>query len=252
MPDGGKLQIQVSKLLYEAEQRPPVPDMPLGYWIRMKVSDTGDGIQPDTLPYIFDPFYSTKERGKGTGLGLAQVYGIVKQHQGFIDVTSQMGQGAAFTIYLPALLTPDVKRPPSRIETTIRGHGETILVVEDDPSAREAMSDILEMLNYQVLTATNGKEALTLFDTHPSTISLVLSDMVMPSMDGRNLLKNLKRKQSNVKMIMMTGYPFTEKDKDLLRQGITTWLPKPFEIEQVAKAIQMTLDTEGREPLELA
>ena len=252
MPEGGKLQIQVALLLYEAHQRPPVPDMPLGYWIRMKVSDTGDGIRPDTIPYIFDPFYSTKARGKGTGLGLAQVYGIIKQHQGFIDVSSQLGQGTAFTIYLPALLASDVKRPPSRIETNIRGHGETILVVEDDPSAREAMSDILEMLNYQVLTATNGKEALTLFDTHTSTIALVLTDMVMPSMDGRNLLKNLKRKQSDVKMIMMTGYPFTEKDKDLLRQGITTWLPKPFEIEQVAKAIQMTLDTEGREPLELA
>ncbi|MCX6043560.1 MAG: PAS domain S-box protein, partial [Chloroflexi bacterium] len=185
MPNGGTLSIQVSTLNYEANQRPPMPDLTPGQWIRIVISDTGEGIRPDDLSHIFEPFFSTKARDKGTGLGLAQVYGIIKQHDGFIDIASQLGQGASFTLYLPALLTPGANLLPLQAETTVLGQGEIILVVEDDPSMREVMSDILHMLNYQVLMANNGQDALKLFEKHMSTIALVLSDLVMPLMDGR-------------------------------------------------------------------
>lgn len=241
MPHGGTLSVQVSTLALAAQQRPPMPEMPPGQWIRIVVSDTGEGIRPEDLSHIFEPFFSTKARDKGTGLGLAQVYGIIKQHNGFIDVASQIAQGTSFTIYLPALLTPDTRFIMAQAETTASGQGETILVVEDDPSMREAMSDILGMLNYQVLMATNGQDALELFVQHMGTISLVLSDLVMPLMDGRNLFRHLKKQQADVKMIIMTGYPYTEKDQDMMRQGVAAWLMKPFEVEQVAKTIQQTL-----------
>jgi len=164
MPSGGELRIELGRLRIVKAKDAPLPGMEEGpeSWVSIKVVDSGEGVSPEALPHIFEPFFTTKAAGGGTGLGLAQVYGIVKQHEGNIDVTSELGRGTAFTIYLPAL---SVSGPCSGAEAAaalVRGKGETLLVVEDNPVTRAALVESLEQLNYRVLEAENGRIALEL------------------------------------------------------------------------------------------
>jgi CheY-like chemotaxis protein len=214
-----------------------------GEWIQINVTDNGKGIPKEEIPNIFEPFFTTKPPGEGTGLGLAQVFGIVTQHEGHIDVLSEVGKGATFRVFLPALpiaslsgIIPEDSRP-------IEGMMETILVVEDDEPMREALVETLELMNYQVLSAGDGLEALQFFDQE-ANIDLVLSDLVMPEMGGVALHAALKERYPDVKMVVMTGYPLEEGGKDLLEQGIVAWLQKPLDGETLGNAIRRILDTE--------
>jgi PAS domain S-box-containing protein len=240
MPEGGTLRLELSHLLLEAGEKPPLPDMCPGDWLVLNVIDTGAGIAPRDLPHIFEPFFTTKAPGRGTGLGLAQVYGIIKQHDGHIDVASQVRQGTRFAIYLPAHAMPESQEVEPVIEAPTRGGGETILVAEDNQMTRKAVRDVLEMLDYHVLEAADGQEALQLFEQHDD-IALVLSDMVMPSVGGSVLYARLKEKKPDIKMVVITGYPFEEHDKALLSQGIVAWVQKPFEVGQISQAIREAL-----------
>ncbi|MBU0494166.1 MAG: GAF domain-containing protein [Chloroflexi bacterium] len=241
MPDGGNLVVTLERHSLPVGDSRLLPDMSPGDWIVLRVSDTGTGIDPEYRPHLFEPFFTTKEVGKGTGLGLAQVYGIIKQHNGFIDVASQWGHGTALDIYLPAVrqLLPYV--PPQAIEP-LAGSGETILLVEDEPVVLEALREMLIQLGYQVLTARNGREALSIHEHQASQIHLVLSDLVMPEMDGVALLRALREHAPQVRMLVTTGYALHKQYDQLADLGIRGWLQKPVDQVKLAQALRRTLD----------
>jgi two-component system cell cycle sensor histidine kinase/response regulator CckA len=245
MPGGGKLRFELSQMRAEPGQSLPFSDMAAGEWLVAKVVDTGTGISPDFLPHIFEPFFTTKPQGEGTGLGLSQVFGIVKQHGGFIDVGSRMGEGTTFTIYLPALTRQEAIVAEAQVTGAPRGNGETILVVEDNASTRAAVSEILESLNYHTLQAADGEEALAVFEQHADRIDLVVSDLVMPEMGGQALYGALRRRRPDLKLILMTGYPLGGSTRELLDDQEVSWLQKPLTTLGLAEAVHRTLTGKG-------
>ena len=242
MPDGGDLRLLLQRLVLKADEKPPLPDMVPGEWIAFTLTDTGAGIRPQDLPRIFDPFFTTKPPGQGTGLGLSQVYGIVKQHDGSITVRSEVGKGTTFTIYLPALGEAEERVAVSEGETLVKGQGEVILVVEDKQEVRQALTELLVLLDYRVVAAADGHQALDLYAAHENEIALVLSDMVMPDMGGAELYARLKASYPALKMVITTGYPLYEVGKELLQQGVVVGIQKPFVIGQIARVVREALD----------
>jgi two-component system cell cycle sensor histidine kinase/response regulator CckA len=240
MPQGGALHIKLERTKIECDEVPPLPEMAAGEWIQLTVSDTGTGIAPDVLPHIFEPFFTTKGPSIGTGLGLAQVHGIVGQHEGHIDVESHVGEGTTFTIYLPVLAVQLIE--PSMPEPTMtpQGQGETVLVVEDEASLRKTLVETLEQLNYRVLEAANGRDGLEILDQHE--VALVLSDVVMPEMGGIALFRTMKREGVAVPMVLLTGHPMEKELQDLQTEGLSAWLIKPSSLEQLAKVIAQILN----------
>ncbi|MBN1815314.1 MAG: PAS domain S-box protein [Anaerolineae bacterium] len=250
MPQGGNLHIILERIRLEEGERPPIPEMETGEWVCVQVIDTGSGIPDDILPHIFNPFFTTKEPGKGTGLGLAQVYGIVRQHEGYINVRTQAEKGTTFILYLPALSAAgEPETPTAEKEQLPQGKGQTILVVEDEATTRAAVVGSLELLGYQALEAANGKEALLIFEQHADQadqldrIALILSDVVMPEMGGQALFHALKQQEPNVKVLLLTGHPLEEQVLETLRvQGLGGWLPKPPSLEQLAEVVAQVLE----------
>jgi two-component system cell cycle sensor histidine kinase/response regulator CckA len=240
MPEGGELRVRVSRLTLRPGDRPPFPGMTAGEWIVLSVLDTGVGIPPEVMPHLFEPFFTTKEPGIGTGLGLAQVYGIVKQHDGYIDVASQVGVGTTFLVYLHALEVPEVPVPTALVEPP-RGQGQTILLVEDEPTVRQASEAMLERLGYQVLVAADGQQAQVLHTEHPGEIALVLSDLVMPKMGGLELYRLLRERDPAIRMVVVTGYPLGQEIATLLAQGILGWIQKPFLLNELAQVVHRAL-----------
>ena len=237
MPDGGVLKFEIDKLVVRPGDLPPIADLGPGDWIRITVRDTGRGIPADVIPHIFEPFFTTKPVGQGTGLGLAQVYGIIKQHDGFIDVTSQPGKGAAFNIFLPALSTGHKTEIEEEIQPMIDGQGDAVLVVEDDRSTLQALKVLLEAHNYVVYTASNGDDAVKLFEESREPISLVVSDVVMPRMGGIALYRSLQERSPGLKMLFVTGHPLEEESQAMLEGGSVHWLQKPFSMQEFRKAV---------------
>ncbi|MFN2285888.1 MAG: response regulator, partial [Anaerolineae bacterium] len=179
--------------------------------------------------------------GKGSGLGLAQVYGIVVSHDGWIDVKSQVGVGTTFSIYLPALGVPEVAASPSLPEALPMGHGETILVVEDNPITRVAIVSALEMLQYHALEAANGKDALEIFAQHSTEIALVLSDLVMPEMGGKALAAALQERAPHMHMVVMSGHPLGMEMDGLRDSGVVACVQKPPGLQELAEALAEAL-----------
>lgn len=241
MPEGGELRLGLRKFSVGENDRPPLPTMQLGEWIAIIVSDTGVGIKPEHLPHIFEPFFTTKETG--TGLGLAQVYGIVAQHGGCVDVQSEVGKGSTFTVYLPA--TPVKMEAPVTEEVLDipTGDGELILVAEDEDGVRLVIHRMLERLNYRVLTARDGTEALRLYERHGNEVALVLTDLVMPELGGDRLIGELKRRNPNVKIVVMSGYLLGEEQKFIQAPNIYGWLQKPPRFQILAKVIREALES---------
>ncbi len=240
MPDGGELRIGLEQIQVESRRAAMLPGMKAGDWVQVTVSDTGTGIPPEVLPHLFEPFFTTKALGQGTGLGLAQVHGIVGSHDGHIDVKTKVDAGTTFTIYLPALPSHTLDAVSLETESFIQAQGETILVVEDNADTRKALADSLELLNYQVLVAANGYEALALLEQPGEHVSLVLSDLVMPDMGGIALLHALRERELEVPVVILTGHPMEKELEDLQAQGITPlvdWLFKPLNLEQLARVI---------------
>ena len=239
MPAGGELRIELGRLRIEGPQEAPLPGMETGHetWVSVAVVDTGEGVAPDTLPHIFEPFFTTKSAGMGTGLGLAQVYGIVKQHDGHIDVSSELGAGTTFTIYLPALSVSGPLAGAAAAQALVRGQGETVLVVEDNPITRQAFVESLEGLNYQVLEAENGRTALDLYQQYRSRIALVLSDLVMPGMGGKALVQALRQHDPSLPVIVLSGHPKGDSAEELEEAGVADWLQKPVDLDRLAKVV---------------
>ncbi len=239
MPEGGELRIRLSSYRRPAEAPPPLPGMEEGPWVLLEVEDTGTGIPEEVLPHIFEPFFTTKPAGEGTGLGLAQVYGLVKQHGGYIDVESRVGEGTCFRIYLP-LLEAGAPARSEEPEPVPRGKGEVILVVEDEASVRTTLVRMLQELGYRPLAAPQGPMGLALFQTHREEIALVIADVVMPEMGGVELLHTLRSLGARVPVLLISGYPASV-DPDWLRQVNARLLPKPFGIEQLARQVDAAL-----------
>lgn len=241
LPDGGELWFELSQLRVELDGHPPYRDMSPGIWVRVRVGDSGMGISPEALPHIFEPFFTTKPTGEGTGLGLSQVYGLVKKHNGYIDVESALGEGTMFTIYLPGLGTPAKSFQMPDVEERVKGHGEVILLVEDDSAVRDALSEALASLNYSVVVASNGLEAQELVDQKSKKVDLVISDMVMPDLGGPALFRVLREKMPDLKMVMITGYPLGEGTRELLDRRQVSWIQKPVDANTLAQTVHMLL-----------
>lgn len=236
MPDGGTLTFKLDEITVDAAN-PPYPGMKDGDYITLRIIDTGVGISPDNLPHIFEPFFTTKPQGKGTGLGLAQAYGIVKQHGGYIDVSSVPGRGTEFVIYLPTVMLPPTATPINLKALSELGSGEHILVVEDDDATRLALCEILESFGYRVSSASDGVEAWKLIRRENGKLDLVVSDLVMPNMGGRELYDQVSETFPDLKMVLITGYPLGTHTRELLDRQRVTWLQKPLSSEIVSKTV---------------
>jgi PAS domain S-box-containing protein len=241
MPQGGQLRISLQRLRVVQEKSAPLPGMAAGEWVRLTVSDSGTGIPPDVLPHIFEPFFTTKAPGKGSGLGLAQVYGIVKQHEGELDVRSKEGQGTTFLLYLPALEKAEFEAAFAVVGEPVRGQGQCVLVVEDNAETRHALVDSLELLGYRALTAASGRQALETLERRGDEIDLVLSDVVMPEMGGVPMLHAMRERGWSVPVVMLTGHSLQDQLEGLRAQGMIDWLPKPPSLEQLARVIARAL-----------
>ncbi len=245
MPEGGELRIRLSRIQVPPKGPRPLPDLPPGPWILWEVEDTGTGIPPEILPRIFEPFFTTKPPGEGTGLGLAQVYGLVKQHGGYIDVESRVGEGTRFLIYLPPLEVPGEEQPEDRAELP-RGARETILVVEDEPAVQQVLRNLLERLGYRVILASDGEEALEIFRKKGKEIALVIADVVMPRMRGGALVQALRKEDPQVRVLLISGYPLGEVQQKLFEgQGIP-WLQKPFGMRELAEKVAEILQSPSK------
>ncbi len=252
MPTGGEMRVGLSRISIDPDERrsirssssPIVPEIEPGEWIVWTVSDTGEGIAPDVMEKIFEPFFTTKEAIGGTGLGLSQVYGIVKQHGGYIDAHSEVGKGTDFSVFLKPV--KEEAAPVERADTGIPGGGgETILVVEDQEHVLEVTRDMLERLNYRVITASDGREALEVFDRNADEVALVLTDVVMPKMGGVELVAALKGRDQEVPIVMMTGYQASAPEALLPSGEITAFMEKPLRLHNVAQVLRKALEEDG-------
>lgn len=242
MPNGGALTFVLSNgeppagLVAGSETE--FPD-----WLSLQVSDTGIGVRSEDLPHIFEPFFTTKASKKGTGLGLAQVYGIVKQHEGHIAVESEPGKGTTFNLYFPTTAEKPVSAT-SQVGSEVKIGGKIkILLVEDDPLTRKSTEALLKLLGCKVITADNGLEALSLYLAQAETIDLVVSDIVMPEMSGIELYRELQKVAPNLKFLVITGYPLNQEARQLLEQGLIDWIQKPYLAEEMAGKIGEMLGT---------
>ena len=243
MPKGGQLVIETSAVEFDESVRAQSPQARPGSFVCLSVSDTGCGIPPEILPQIFEPFFTTKEVGKGTGLGLATVFGIVQQHQGWINVYSEAGRGTTFRIYLPRLAGMSGQKPEPSELAAVRGGNETILLVEDEPFLRESAGKVLSQLGYRVLEAANGNEALEIWKQQRDEIQLLLTDLVMPGgMTGMDLGERLLKEKPELKVIYASGYSAEIAGKDFpLEEGVN-FLTKPFSSRQLAQTVRNSLD----------
>lgn len=243
MPRGGEIQIRLGhRQISESQTRDSAEARP-GNFVVLSHSDTGGGIPPENLPRIFEPFFTTKELGKGSGLGLATVYGIVKQHQGWIEIESQMGKGTTFHIFIPATTAPAVDAKQFDTQFRARGGHETILVVEDERDLREMVTLTLNRHGYRVFQAVDGPSALEIWKEYKKEISLVFSDVVMPGgINGRNLAERIRAEKPSQKIIFSTGYGTEVLGKDFALDPELNFLPKPYLPQQLALIIRRCLD----------
>jgi len=241
MPAGGNLHFSLSAIAVQPEQVPVFPEIKPGNWIELTVSDTGIGMSSEVKDRIFEPFFTTKDVDKGTGLGLSQVDGIVKQHDGFIYVESQENKGTTFIIYFPSIVSTFYNFSQEEIQGIPYGNGETILLVEDNFNVLNVTQKMLAHLNYRVLSAINGKQALETYDKFANEIKLVLTDVNMPEMGGIALSKALIRRNPGIKVVVLTGYPLEDNSKELLMKGIVSWMSKPLQLDQLAQVVHQAL-----------
>jgi CheY-like chemotaxis protein len=243
MPKGGRLIIETAAVDFDETASAQSAQARPGAFVCLNVSDNGCGIPPENLARIFEPFFTTKEVGKGTGLGLATLFGIVQQHKGWVNVYSEVGQGTTFRIYLPRLAGSSLqKRDQPASATERRGH-ETILLVEDDNFLRPAVTKTLEQFGYRVFAASNGIEALEVWQQHRDEIRLLLADLVMPGgINGKELGERLLSENPKLKVIYASGYSAEIISKDFPLQEGVNFLTKPFQAQKLAETIRKRLD----------
>jgi PAS domain S-box-containing protein len=243
MPAGGRLVIETSEADFDSSEPSELSQQRAGSFVCLSVSDTGCGIPPANLSRIFEPFFTTKEVGKGTGLGLATVFGILRQHQGWVNVYSEVDIGTTFRVYLPRLGAPVSPKAPVQAPQALPDGSETILLVEDDPDLHHSLQMMLVRLGYRILAASNGVEALEVWREHKNSIQLMITDLVMPGgMSGMELARRARGEDPGLKVICMSGYsPELVASESLPCDGLT-YLTKPFHAQQLASAIRACLE----------
>jgi two-component system cell cycle sensor histidine kinase/response regulator CckA len=251
MPHGGKLTIETTNVIHDEEYAREHVSVKPGLYVLLAVSDTGLGMDKETQSHLFEPFFTTKEKGKGSGLGLSTAYGIVKQSGGNIWPYSAPGKGTTFKIYLPRVEKSTKRyRPKAAAVTMAPGGTETILLVEDEDSVRAMVSKVLRSKGYTVLEASQGQEALQVSEHHEGPIQLMVTDVVMPHMSGRELAEKLASFRPAMGVLYMSGYP----DKAIIHHGIleagTAFLQKPFTLNALEWKVREVLDASRTGPPE--
>jgi CheY-like chemotaxis protein len=238
MPSGGKLVFATSNVTLATPQvESGGVELPPGSYVLLAVTDSGTGMEQELQSHIFEPFFTTKERGKGTGLGLATVYGIVKENQGFIAVDSTPGKGTTFKIYFPASL--DAKDTPKRVQTEPAPRGtETILLVEDEAALREITCEYLRSRGYSVLCANGGLQALEFCRTYASPIDILMTDIIMPGLQGPELVKLALDMRPQMRVIYVSGY--TDRGLDIVTTENAILLHKPYSLADLGHSIRST------------
>jgi CheY-like chemotaxis protein len=245
MPDGGTLSIETKNVEFDEDYVRWHPGARAGAYAMLKVTDTGCGMDQQTISHIFEPFFTTKEAGKGTGLGLATVYGIVKQSGGAIWVYSEVGQGTTFKMYLPLAEESAEPAESGEMRVDVRNGGETILLVEDEAVLRQLIHDMLERYGYAVVEAGSAEEAILLCEQRQGRISLLLTDVTMTGMNGSQLADRLRIPHPEMKVLYMSGYT----DGSIVRHGVlrhgTRLIEKPFKAETLNKKLREILGAEA-------
>lgn len=238
MPNGGSLEISTRRVEIGAGQRHGPPYLLPGAYALVRVRDTGIGMDEQTQARLFEPFFTTKDVGKGTGLGLAVAYGIVKEHRGAIRVQSQPGQGTTFSLYFPVVAPADARAAELSARelepSPIQGGSETVLLVEDDSDIQAVLVDVLEEYGYTVLVAEDGEAGTRLFDEHGASIALVIADIMMPKMQGRSFQEHVLGQQTDVKMLVISGFQEVDLKRRNLLDPRSVFLQKPFDLDTFA------------------
>jgi two-component system cell cycle sensor histidine kinase/response regulator CckA len=251
MPQGGQLTLETANVIHDEEYAREHISVSPGFYVMLAVSDTGMGMDKETQSHLFEPFFTTKEKGKGSGLGLSTAYGIVKQSGGNIWAYSELGRGTTFKIYMPRVEKATKRyKPKASAATVAPGGTETILLVEDEDSVRAMVSKVLQSKGYTVLQASHGQEALQISDGHQGPIHLMVTDVVMPHMSGRELAEKLAAIRPEMGVLYMSGYP----DKTIIHHGVleagTAFLQKPFTLNALEWKVREVLDASGTGPHE--
>ncbi len=241
MPEGGRLVIETANVVLDEHYAASHLGANPGHYVLLTFADTGAGMAKETLEHIFEPFYTTKGVGEGTGLGLAMVYGIVQQHRGHIRCYSELGQGTTFKIYFPAIVSKDYAEEKTT-KAMPPGGSETILLVDDEDMIRDLCSRILTKYGYSVITASNGREAFEVYQQRGGEISLVILDLIMPQMGGKQCLETLLRFDPSVKVVIASGYSAKGTAEETLASAARGFVNKPYDIRQVLEVVRSVLD----------
>jgi len=240
MPEGGDLMIRTEALTLKGKQQKIDSGRRNNQFVCLSVQDTGTGIDAETLPHIFEPFFTTKRPGEGTGLGLSVVYGIIKQHGGWIEVESEVGKGTVFKVYLPRI--PLKKGPKARNGTTIvKGRGERILLIEDERAVRRYINEALQENGYEIIDAATAKEAIDIFEREGGNFDLILSDVVLPEINGINLVEQFLHLKPALKVLLTSGYMDRKSQWPVIKERGYTFLQKPFDQADLFKAVRKAL-----------
>jgi two-component system, cell cycle sensor histidine kinase and response regulator CckA len=245
MPEGGMLTISVHNRAISEDDLRTMPTAKAGEYVCITIADTGTGMMPDVLDHLFEPFFTTKPRGRGTGLGLSTVHGLVRSHGGFVDVNSRLGHGSEFRVFLPAADTAAAAPAAAAPKPRQIGHGEYILVADDEPAILTVAESVLRRHGFVVLLAADGKEALAQFDQHAAKIAVVLTDVMMPNFDGVRLAAEVRRRNATVPIIAMSGLvaptPGEDGRQQLRALGVTTIIDKPYGEGELLRGIEAAL-----------
>ena len=241
MPDGGRLTIETKNVVLDQDYCKTHLETAPGRYVLLIISDSGQGMDKETLEHIFEPFYTTKGPGEGTGLGLAMVYGIVKQHYGYITCYSEPETGTTFKIYFPALVSEPQVEDASTV-TVPRGGSETVLVVDDEEVIRDLGERILTGSGYRVLAAVNGKEALEVYGPRRKEISLVILDLIMPDMGGKQCLDEILKIDPQARVLIASGYSVNGPTREALSAGAKGFVNKPYDMRELLATVREVSD----------
>jgi CheY-like chemotaxis protein len=246
MPNGGQLTLELSNATVTPMEALRISEGRPGEFVLLKIVDTGTGMPPEIMQRIFEPFFTTKGPGKGTGLGLATCFGIIKQTSGMLAVASEVGVGTTFSIYLPRAEAAEVQATAETKTETVGGGSETILVVEDEEILRELAVDVLEGFGYRVIAVEDGLEAVKTLQEQAAQIDLVITDLVMPRMSGRELVAWIAEKYGEMRVVFTSGYTDDEIIRHAIEDAKVEYIQKPYTPKALAQKIRQVLDTPDR------
>jgi len=242
MPKGGTLHVEVRRARLDAADRPLHAWVEPGSYVSIALSDTGVGMNAQTLARVFEPFFTTKPVGVGTGLGMSMAYGLVKQHRGYLHLYSEVGQGTTAKVYLPAVRDRGMAELEAAAEAALPGGTETILLVEDDPTMRAAAQQLLSKVGYRVVTAVDGQQGLDAYRAHRATLHLVITDVVMPKLSGFELYEVIRGESRGLSVLFMSGFPAPNFRKTVGQDAAVAFVTKPWTASELLAQIRRLLE----------